>query len=105
MVTATTVLFQKNRPNGAAQRVPVVGEPQHVRGQVGGNRSASDEVSIDVTIIQKNGKINTIVAGTSTRCHGLNGSRSRRRGRAGSGACHGRSTVARLRHELMTGSR
>ena len=45
----------------------------------GGKCSASDEVSTDVTSSQKNGKISTSVAGSSTRCHGLNGSYRRRR--------------------------
>ena len=45
----------------------------------GGKRSASEEVSSEVTTSQKNGKISTSVAGSRTRCHGLNGSHRRRR--------------------------
>src|SRR5262249_43645959 len=42
--------------------------------------SASAGVWSEVTSSQKNGKISARVAGTRTRCHGLNGSRNRRRG-------------------------
>ncbi len=49
---------------------------------MGGKCSASAGVSTEVMISQANGKISTSVAGTSTRCHGLNGSRPLRRGRA-----------------------
>ena len=45
----------------------------------GGKCSASAGVSTEVTTSHTNGKISAIVAGTSTRCHGLNGSRHRRR--------------------------
>ncbi len=45
----------------------------------GGKCSASDGVSTEVTSSQTNGKIRISVAGISTRCHGLNGSRHRRR--------------------------
>src|SRR5215469_5752572 len=48
--------------------------------RTGGKCSASAGVSTDVTISQTNGKISARVAGTSTRCHGLNGSRNRRPG-------------------------
>src|SRR5215469_2374276 len=44
----------------------------------GGKCSASAGVSTDVTISHTNGKISRRVAGTSTRCHGLNGRRNRR---------------------------
>src|SRR5215469_8431693 len=44
----------------------------------GGKCSASAGVSTDVTISHTNGKISKRVAGTSTRCHGLNGRRNRR---------------------------
>ncbi len=63
----------------------------------GGNRSASDDVSTEVTIIQKNGKIKMIVAGTSTRCHGLNGSGQRRRLRTTPGTGEGTGAVALAR--------
>ena len=38
---------------------------------------------MEVMSSQANGKISTIVAGISTRCHGLNGSRTRRPAAAG----------------------
>src|SRR6516225_2586228 len=46
--------------------------------RTGGKCSASAGVSTDVTTSHTNGKISKIVAGISTRCHGLNGSRNRR---------------------------
>src|SRR6516165_5586236 len=54
--------------------------------RIGGKCSASAGVSTDVTTSHTNGKISTRVAGTSTRCHGLNGSRNRRPGIAWTGA-------------------
>src|SRR5215510_1337540 len=48
--------------------------------RIGGKCSASAGVWSEVTSSQKNGKISARVAGTRTRCHGLNGSRNRRRG-------------------------
>jgi hypothetical protein len=45
----------------------------------GGKCSASAGVCTEVMTSHTNGKISTIVAGISTRCHGLNGSRHRRR--------------------------
>ena len=54
--------------------------------RIGGKCSASAGVSSDVTISHTNGKSSAMVAGTSTRCHGLNGSRNRRRGIACAGA-------------------
>ena len=45
----------------------------------GGKRSASLWVSTEVISSQANGNSSTSVAGSSTRCHGLNGSRHRRR--------------------------
>src|SRR5499427_7936613 len=48
--------------------------------RIGGKCSASAGVCSEVTSSQKNGKISARVAGTSIRCHGLNGSRNRRPG-------------------------
>ncbi|MGO8896214.1 MAG: hypothetical protein ACLQB1_41915 [Streptosporangiaceae bacterium] len=45
----------------------------------GGKCSASAGVSTEVMSSHANGNSSTSVAGTSTRCHGLNGSRRRRR--------------------------
>src|SRR5215469_13861651 len=54
--------------------------------RVGGKCSASAGVSTEVTTSHTNGKASARVAGTSTRCHGLNGRRNRRRGIAGADA-------------------
>src|SRR3984957_19392240 len=45
----------------------------------GGKRSAGGGASTEGISNQKNGKISTSVAGSRTRCHGLNGSHRRRR--------------------------
>src|SRR6266699_2802809 len=54
--------------------------------RIGGKCRASAGVSTEVTTSHTNGKSSASVAGTSTRCHGLNGSRNRRRGSAWAGA-------------------
>src|SRR5262250_2627318 len=54
--------------------------------RIGGKCSASAGVWSEVTSSQKNGKISARVAGSRTRCHGLNGSRNRRRGIVWAGA-------------------
>src|SRR5215472_15322689 len=61
--------------------------------RIGGKCSASAGVWSEVTSSQKNGKISAKVAGTRTRCHGLNGSRNRRPGIAWAGALMSRPVV------------
>src|SRR5215470_11311272 len=61
--------------------------------RIGGKCSASAEVWSEVTSSQKNGKISARVAGTRIRCHGLNGSRNRRRGMAWAAALMSRPVI------------
>ena len=69
----TMALLTKNQPNGAlCQRVRVSWPARIWCGtSTGGKCSASARVSTEVTTSHTNGKISTIVAGISTRCHGL----------------------------------
>ena len=67
---------------------------------MGGKCSDSAGVSTEVMISQTNGKISTRVAGISTRCHGLNGSRPLRRRRAAGASMRGAGAWI----AVMTGS-